>query len=200
MNFLAHARLSFDEPGTLVGNMISDFVKGQKKFDYPLPIGIGITLHRLIDSYTDNHAATKEAKELFRPHYRLYSGAFVDVVYDHFLAIDPEEFSEDSLYDFSINVYKELDNSIDYLPPAFRQMLPYMKENNWLFNYRSAFGIGKSMAGLVRRATYLSDSTQAMALFEQHYQLFKDCYRHFWADVKSYARNEHERLKQTGAI
>lgn len=30
MNYLAHAYLSFDEPEILVGNMISDFVKGKK--------------------------------------------------------------------------------------------------------------------------------------------------------------------------
>lgn len=64
--------------------MISDFVKGKKKFDYPQGIQRGIMLHRMIDTFTDAHETTKEAKEVFRPHYRLYSGAFVDVVYDHF--------------------------------------------------------------------------------------------------------------------
>ncbi len=37
MNYLAHAYLSFNDPEILVGNMISDFVKGKKKFDYPIP-------------------------------------------------------------------------------------------------------------------------------------------------------------------
>jgi acyl carrier protein phosphodiesterase len=84
--------------------MISDFVKGKKKFDYPVPIQKGIALHRTIDSFTDQHEATKEAKEIFRPAYRLYSGAFVDVVYDHFLATDMAEFSEESLLHFSLQV------------------------------------------------------------------------------------------------
>lgn len=35
MNYLAHAYLSFNDPEILVGNLISDFVKGKKKFDYP---------------------------------------------------------------------------------------------------------------------------------------------------------------------
>ncbi len=35
MNYLAHAYLSFNDPDVLAGNMISDFVKGKKKFDYP---------------------------------------------------------------------------------------------------------------------------------------------------------------------
>ena len=33
MNYLAHAYLSFNKPDILAGNIISDFVKGKKKFD-----------------------------------------------------------------------------------------------------------------------------------------------------------------------
>ena len=76
-------------------------------------------LHRAIDTFTDAHEATKEAKEIFRPHYRLYSGAFVDVVYDHFLATDKTEFTEHSLLDFSQQVYTTLDKQAQWLPEQF---------------------------------------------------------------------------------
>ena len=46
MNYLAHAYLSFDDAEILTGNIISDFVKGKKKFDYPSRIQAGIKLHR----------------------------------------------------------------------------------------------------------------------------------------------------------
>ena len=49
MNYLAHAFLSFDDPELLVGNMISDFVKGKQKFGYPSGIQEGIALHRAIE-------------------------------------------------------------------------------------------------------------------------------------------------------
>ena len=62
MNYLAHAYLSFNEPEILVGNMISDFVKGKKKFDYSPGVQKGIALHRAIDNFTDYHTATKAAK------------------------------------------------------------------------------------------------------------------------------------------
>ena len=94
MNFLAHAYLSFDHPEILVGNLISDFVKGKKKFDYSEQVQHGIALHRAIDTFTDFHQATQIAKQVFRADYRLYSGAFMDIVYDHFLANDDNEFSD----------------------------------------------------------------------------------------------------------
>ena len=58
MNYLAHACLSFGNEDILVGNMISDFIKGKKKFDYPVAIQNGIMLHRMIDTFTDAHAVT----------------------------------------------------------------------------------------------------------------------------------------------
>ncbi len=85
MNYLAHAYLSFNEPEILVGNMISDFVKGKKQFDFAETIHKGIVLHRSIDAFTDEHEITKQAKEIFKPAVGLYAGAFVDVVMIIFL-------------------------------------------------------------------------------------------------------------------
>ncbi len=167
--------------------MISDFVKGKKKLDYPLAIQKGITLHRAIDQYTDTHEATREAKQVFRPAYRLYSGAVVDVIYDHFLAADDSEFTEDSLHRFSQGVYETLYEHQEQLPERFAGMFPYMKEQNWLFHYRSRWGAGKSLGGLVRRSLHLTESETAFRLFETHYQLLADCYRHFWNEVKPFA-------------
>lgn len=178
----------------MTGNMISDYVKGKKKFDYPIGIQHGIALHRAIDTFTDAHAATKEAKEIFRPDYRLYSGAFVDVVYDHFLATDENEFTEETLLDFSRQVYSILEKNIDWLPARFAIFFPYMRDQNWLFNYRSRWGTEKSLGGVVRRSAYLTESKTAFSLFEKHYQLLQGCYRHFWAAVKPFARAEMDKL------
>lgn len=194
MNYLAHAYLSFNDPEIVVGNMISDFVKGKKKFDYPIRIQAGIMLHRTIDTFTDNHPATREAKEFFRPHYRLYSGAFIDVVYDHFLATDTAEFTEASLLGFSQQVYYVLEENKQWLPDRFAGMLPYMKSQNWLFNYRTLWGTQKSFEGLVRRSTYLEESETASRLLEEYYQPLQQCYRHFWKDARPFVFKQYEIL------
>jgi acyl carrier protein phosphodiesterase len=192
LNYLAHAYLSFDDPEILLGNMISDFVKGRKKFDYPLRVQKGIGLHRAIDSFTDDHPATKEAKEILRPAYRLYSGAFVDVIYDHFLATDKEEFSEKSLFLFSQQTYQALEGYAELFPERFARMFPYMRSQDWLYNYREKWGTVKSFEGLVHRARYIHESGTAHQLFEQHYQLFQNCYRQFWKELKAFALNEFQ--------
>jgi acyl carrier protein phosphodiesterase len=194
MNYLAHAYLSFGHPQILVGNLISDFVKGKKKFDYSEGIQKGIVLHRQIDWFTDEHQATKLAKDIFRPYYRLYSGAFVDVVYDHFLANDEKEFSEESLLAFSANAYETIDPFINELPPRFSMMFPYMKMQNWLFNYRTRWGTEKSFGGLVRRAAYLEESDTAAAIFNENYHQLKQCYDAFFPELKVFARHNYDEL------
>ena len=187
MNLLAHAFLSFNHVDILAGNMISDFVKGKKKYSYPLEIQKGIQLHRMIDTFTDAHPATAKAKEFFRPAYRLYSGAFVDVVYDHFLALDDRQFeSSESLEKFTLTTYDLLDKNASFFPAPFQRMFPYMKSQNWLYNYRFKDGMRKSFGGLVSRAAYLYESDSAYEIFNEHYTELGDCYDEFFPELKQF--------------
>jgi acyl carrier protein phosphodiesterase len=196
MNYLAHAYLSFNQPELLVGNMISDFVKGKKKFEYPPGIQKGIALHRSIDTFTDDHYVTRQAKEIFRPHYRLYAAAFTDVVYDHFLAVDEKHFTLESLKTFSISTYQLLDAYTSYMPDRFAGMFPYMKEQNWLYNYHTRQGIEKSLGGVVRRSAYLTESDTAFRLFEEHYDALKKHYDLFFRELYAFSQQELERLHE----
>jgi acyl carrier protein phosphodiesterase len=188
MNFLAHAFLSFDDPDILTGNMISDFVKGKKKFDYPKAIQHGIQLHRLIDEFTDFHPVTATAKQFFRPEYRLYSGAFIDIVFDHFLAKDEIQFEPyRGLKEFTQITYQKLETESLFFPGQFERMFPYMRMQNWLFEYSTTEGIHKSFGGLVRRSTYLKESELAFKIFMEHYKDLEDCYSLFFPELKKYA-------------
>jgi acyl carrier protein phosphodiesterase len=174
--------------------MISDFVKGKKKFGYPLQVLKGIMLHRAIDTFTDQHAATKNIKLVFQQDYRLYSGAFVDIVYDHFLANDAAAFATQPLPAFSQWVYQVLEEHLETCPETFQQMFPYMKLHDWLYNYRHRTGLQRSFAGLVRRSSFLTESDTAFRIFEEHYELMQSCYNDFFPEVKKFAQLELEKL------
>ncbi len=195
MNFLAHAYLSFNISDILVGNMISDFVKGRKKFDYSTGIQQGIHLHRQIDTFTDEHEATKEAIRYLKPAVGLYAGAFVDVAFDHFLANDANEFSDDSLQSHAQMTYGLLDNYNGLLPDPFQQMFPYMKLQNWLYNYRNLDGAKSSFGGVVRRAKYLDSSDAVFQLFLDNYSSLQKCYNAFFPTVKAFTVDQIDQLK-----
>ena len=195
MNFLAHAYLSFHQPEILVGNMTSDFIKGRKQFDYPAMVQKGIRLHRDIDTFTDAHPVTAELKYFFRPQYRLYSGAFADVVYDHFLANDSNEFAtEEILKKFATNTYQVLEDNFVVLPLPFQKMLPYMKAHDWLYNYRYTQGIKQSFGGLVRRSAYLTESEIAFTVFTKNYAAMQSCYDRFFPALKIFATHQFHQL------
>ena len=188
MNYLAHAVLSFSQPDILAGNMTSDFIKGRKKFDFAVGIQKGIALHRAIDEFTDSHPVTNEAKQYFRPAYRLYSGAFIDITYDHFLANDKNVFSHAGILElFAQETYQQLLALEDQLPVGFRSMLPYMIKHDWLYNYQFNAGMQRSFAGLVHRAAYLRDSETAFIIFERNYEALQKCYNEFFPLLKQFA-------------
>ena len=193
MNYLGHAYLSFGEPEIIVGNMISDFVKGKTRFGYTVNIQKGIMLHRDIDQYTDTHPVIKKAKELFRSDYRLYSGAVVDVILDHFLAKDDAAFGKEGLMTFTKQVYDTLDGYKEHLPTRFQAIFPYMKRDNWLYHYSSLDGISRSLNGLVQRAVYLEDYKPAVTILKAHYRFLESCYKDFIPDVKDFAKSQLER-------
>lgn len=172
--------------------MVSDFVKGNQKLGYPVIIQKGIQLHREIDTFTDSHPATAKAKDFFRSHYRLYSGAIVDVIYDHFLANDNSLFTEQTLFTYTGFVYEVLEQNAVHLPRRFLPVLTYMRMENWLYNYRLHDGIQKSLRGLVRRAAYITDSTAAFDIFNNSYDELHACYKEFFPDVKQMAKQKLE--------
>lgn len=189
MNYLAHAYLSFRQPELLVGNLISDFVKGKKRFEFPAAIQNGIVLHRAIDVFTDEHPVNLEAKKIFRDATGLYSAAFLDVAYDHFLATDPIAFPGDALPTFSNWVYDTLQQHHIHFPEKFAGMFPYMKQQDWLSNYRHSWGIARSMEGLVRRAKYLQEAAPAIAAFEANMELLRNSYHRFFPELLLFVTN-----------
>lgn len=192
MNYLAHAYLSAHHPDILLGNMCSDYIKGKKQYDYPLAIQTGIRLHRMIDQFTDEHPATQTVKAIFKPVYRLYSAAIADVVYDHFLAIDPLHFDGEKLQDFAQEVYTQLESRKEWMPEKFVTLFPYMKSQNWLYEYRNKTGIRMSLGGLARRARYMPDSEVAFQLFLSHYSEIELAYQLLFPDLLKACENWHQ--------
>lgn len=192
MNYLGHAFLSFGDADILMGNMIGDHIKGKLALnDYPEGIQKGIMLHRKIDQFTDEHPATERAKVLFREKYRLYAGAIMDTIFDHYLANDPKHFSsEQKLLDFSLDTYAKLEHNRQYWPEKFATYFPYMKDHNWLYNYRHMQGAQRSLQGLERRAKYMPPSDEAYKTFVGYYYHLNQCYYELIDDVITFVKIE----------
>ena len=188
MNFLAHSYLSFSEE-QLVGNMIADFVKNRDVARLPESIQKGIKLHRAIDSFTDAHPLIHEAKAPFRPLVRLYSGAFVDVAFDYFLANDTAENSQCEWQEHSQRVYAVLRRYEEFLPEVFKKVLDKMQQDDWLYNYRNEWGIEYSFRNVVNKAQFLDKTTNVFPAFLANKDFLREKYEIFFPEIKSFAQD-----------
>lgn len=188
MNFLAHSYLSFSEE-QLVGNMIADFVKNRDVARLPESIQKGIKLHRAIDTFTDAHPLIHEAKAPFRPLVRLYSGAFVDVAFDYFLANDSTENSQHEWQEHSREVYAVLRRYEEFLPEVFKKVLDKMQQDDWLYNYRNEWGIEYSFRNVVNKAQFLDKTTNVFPAFLANKDFLREKYEIFFPEIKSFAQD-----------
>jgi acyl carrier protein phosphodiesterase len=192
MNYLGHAFLAFGDAELLTGNLIADYVKGKLALeDFTEGIRKGIMLHRKIDVFTDEHPATNRAKILFKPIYGLYAAAIMDCLYDHYLANDPKYFpSEEALLKFSLETYTKAEKYASYFPEKFAAYFPYMKEHNWLYNYRTMQGMERSLNGLKRRALHMPEAEEAYKTFVVNYYILAQCYYEFIDDIIKFVKIE----------
>ena len=179
MNFLAHSYLTFTDE-QIVGQFLQDFIRNKDRFSFPKKIGEGITLHRAIDTFTDAHPEIHEAKKIFSPLVRLYAGAFVDVAFDYFLA---NSLPDKILKEHSEKVYRVLRNHEEFLPENFLRMLDRMEKENWLYNYRSDWGIEFSIRNVLNKAKYLNKNLAVFEVFLNHKPQLQYHFDHFFPDL-----------------
>ena len=175
MNFLAHSFLAFSDE-QIVGQFLEDVIPNRDRYSYPEGMQEGITLHREIDTFTDSHPELREAKKIFSPLVRLYSGAFVDVSMDYFLA---NSLSEADLKKHADKVYRVLRKFDDLLPERLVRMVNGMEKDNWLYNYKEDWGIKYSMQNVLNKAKYLDKNLAVFEVFlnnkpqlQKHFDVF----------------------------
>jgi len=167
VNYLGHATLSGNDDNILIGNMLGDFIKGNKYLNYPLSIQKGMRYHRLLDEYTDQHPSVRDATKLLRAEGIRYAGVFIDIFFDYFIANDSTFFkNEKELEEFTLSTLGKLESAYEIMSEDMKTYFGYMIRYNWLYHYRSRSGIEKAIIGLIKRHPRLGNADEILfALF-----------------------------------
>jgi len=189
MNYLAHAYLSFKDPEILIGNMIADFIRGNQMYEFSPGIQAGIKIHRFIDEFTDHHPLTKEIKKVFEISTGRYSASFLDISFDHFLALDRKNEPVEGWKEFSSSCYRIIDDKLETLPGNFKELFYYMKTDNFLYNYKYKWMIRRSFNSLVYRAKYLPGNVNPYSDFKKNYKFIQKGYEGFFPDLLHYVKD-----------
>ena len=188
MNYLAHIYLSGDNDALKIGNFISDFIRGNKYKNYPEAIQKGILLHRKIDSFTDENAIVRKSKRRLHERYKHYDGIIIDIIFDHFLAKNWQQFSEVSLLDYETHFLELLKSNFEILPVKVQQIFPYMKEQKWLSSYATLEGIEKVLKGVNKRTNGKSKMDRAITDLKTLYVEFEQDFTLFFIELQAFVK------------
>ncbi|GAB1453543.1 acyl carrier protein phosphodiesterase [Draconibacterium sp.] len=196
MNYLAHLFLSGPDEQTMVGNFIGDYVKGNTWNKFPENIKKGILMHRRIDSFTDAHPKFREAKALFRSEFGLYSGIVVDLLYDHYLAKNWNEYSDLTLRTFAKRSHAVLLQNFRHLPLRVQSFLPFLIQHRRLESYASVNGIVQTLKIMSNYSSLPAKSDFVMQTVQSSNNFFEGNFREFMGDLMEYA----DEIQQNGIL
>lgn len=191
MNFLAHIYLSFDDDEVTLGNFIADSIRGNNYEHLPNRVQKGIVLHRAIDTFTDAHPTVRQSSKRLHENYSHYSRVIVDIFYDHFLAKNWHNYSEQSLPLFVDKFYDLLEENYPILPDGVQRMMPYMIADNWIVNYAELRGISKVLHGMNRRTKNKSKMNFAIVDLKTHYDSFEKEFTSFFEELIIFSRQKY---------
>ena len=192
MNYLAHLFLAGTDPEIILGNFIADHVKGSDILKYSENTRKGITMHRAIDAFTDQHPVVKQSIERLRADFRKYAGVIVDMYYDHFLSAHWDAYSEVDIHDFTNTRYAILNTFQPVLPARSARLLYNMEKQNWLLSYSSFDGMQQAFNGMSRRTTFESKMELAVVNLRAGYPEFRNEFRQFFPELQTYVENNFD--------
>lgn len=174
----------------MIGNLIADHIKGNNYSHLPQEIQNGIILHRKIDTFTDTHTIVKSSKRRLHNRYGHYNGVIIDIFYDYFLAKNWRDYSAIPLNVYSKSVYDLLDKNKEVLPEKTLEMLPYMKQYDWLYNYQFLDGIENVLIGMNKRTKNKSQMHLAIEDLKTFENEFENEFTLFFNDLYNYTETQ----------
>lgn len=136
MNWLAHIFLSEQEIDFQIGNYLADPLKGRLWDDASIPMQKGMNVHKIIDSYTDNHAHFIQSKQRLGQK-GLLKAIVIDLTYDYLLTKHWNLFSNVPLNVFLETFYHQSNARMAHLPPHASTPLKRMIEFDLLNKYKN---------------------------------------------------------------
>ena len=189
MNFLAHLFLSGADPELLVGNLLGDFVKGRLDGQFPAGIERGIWLHRRIDSFAGRNLHFLRSKRRIDASFGHYRGVLVDLFYDHFLAVQWDDYADVPLQPFLSGARRIVLEYEEILPERLARVVPVIFAD-LLPSYLEVNGIERALQRMSTRITRPNRLGEGGAELRRHYDGLSDDFRKFLPELQGFVREE----------
>ena len=186
MNFIGHAYIARNNPELIAGNFAGDSYKGQLTNFTKLPINVlnGVKLHRFIDDYTDHSEHILAAGKIIQQE-GIHKISFIatDIILDHYLTKNWNNYSDLSYSDFIDFVYKNTDSELTHLASDFQFMYSKLKEYKWLYYYPTEEGIQETLSQFSRRINFENDLDKCMKVYLNNKKTFDQHFKNFLVEI-----------------
>jgi len=184
MNFLAHYILSQRNKEIIVGNFITDFIKGNKFNNIDECIMKGIIIHKEIDTFSDNHTKVSNTSELLYPHFGHYSRVVVDMYYDYILTQYWNKFSSYTIQEDLQFLYQTLDEYKSCYPLYIQRMVKRIIGLKWLEKYQTITGLHHVFRSMSIRVQFKNDFEKAIPVYQEYEQQIHSHFLDFFIELK----------------
>lgn len=186
MNYLAHTLLSCHDANLLAGNFMADFAGRKHVLALEPNILAGVELHKRIDTFTDSHEEVKAAIHLLHPTQGKYAPVVVDILFDHFLTIHWQRYSDENIGAFTQRVYEMLEEKKEIFPIALREKLPFMILDDFLMSCKDEERLKKTFFRVGRRAKFANNFDKAHLDLAQHYDKLDHHFHAFYPALRAH--------------
>ncbi len=173
---------------------MGDFVHNRELPLYPPAVQAGVRLHRLLDTFTDNHAVVRQAMRLLYPAHGKYAAVLIDLFFDYLLARHWAEFGPESLRAFVDHQYDFLAARQELMPKRLQERLPRMIADDWLMSYTTLEGLDRALGYLQRRVSQPEQLEGATGSLQAHLEQLDRHFRRFFPEAQAYARRQQAEL------
>ena len=185
MNWLTHIVLSKQTIEFQLGNFLADPLKGKAWEGASQDLTDGMAMHRAIDKFTDQHAVVYQSKA------RLKQGRLravvMDILYDHFLALDWDKHVAISQADLLKRFYAEAVAACEHYPEKARIRVLQLISSNSLAGYTELSGVIRALnaidSRLSERLLAKETALSYQLSIEDNYDALQQDFRAFFPDL-----------------
>ncbi|NMT63610.1 acyl carrier protein phosphodiesterase [Marinobacter orientalis] len=188
MNHLAHLFLSPDSAQARVGSLLGDFARGIVPADLPARVRAGLYHHRAVDAFTDRHPEVIASKQLFSSQRRRFAGVALDILYDHYLLRNWEQFSHLDPDTFISQVYGELDAHSSLMPEHMQRVTQQIVRHDWFHSYMELENIGYALDRVAGRIRFRNAFSGIIEEIEEHNDELEHRFLRFFPELKHFAK------------
>jgi len=188
MNHLAHLLTAGNKESVRLGVLMGDHIRGSQVLqEYPSEVAMGIQLHRVVDSYTDQHPELSVARNLFEPPFRRYAGIMLDVYWDHLLSRDWDNYCQQPLSEFAVTALALLNRHFDTLPNGLQSFTRYARVTGVLARYGETDMLEQVFAGISQRIRHTNPLADALPQLQAHAEPLAAVFTVFFPQLVAFA-------------